>query len=655
MNKNFTSKVKCSVANAGAALRSKLVVAVAILLTVCSSVKAQNTDLPNPDPNIQTAPAGTLIIAMDNTNQANPGYFNLKSYGLVVFLMDYGVHVRWVITAGKAKDGIDISVNAKSITTPTVITATSKISYTTSSALATVSNIVGTLTPGMTVTSNANGIPAGTTILNIIDATHITLSANATSNQNNKNATYSLATYPVSNFNFKAGPFIILPADTVGVSSLISLFNNSLVSSDRVNVFQTMAATSVDIRYDMNGIRPKCAILEDGGNSNIHVGYMQDASIPTMNYTVLNSASGLTANCYTFASEPHNGLQGAFIDSIKSFVQAGGNFLAQCHALTSYENWTGGHFETTLGVNGNNGNIGTNINYINNDLSFSQYEGLFDANQGGSVQTWTLAAGSLTQNNFYGTVKGNTVALANTYGASGAKLRAGRGGNVYYIGNHQFSGTNIVDINGERMYMNAFLTPALTSACEGARTLAVKLQYFAAKKVNEQQVQLSWATATEQNTKEFIIERSANGLNFTELGRVAAKGNSSVTVKYNNYDYSPLAGKNFYRLITLDLDGKKTYSDIVLLNFDNVAKASLYVYPNPAHDQVTVNLSDLPIYNNTLSVMDITGSKVIPNMAVNGNSIKLNIENLKSGSYIVKVITADGTVVQNKMMVISSR
>ncbi len=656
MNKNSTPTGKRIISKPDSTSRKIAVVAIAILLSLSINVSAQNTDLSNPDANIQTAPAGSLIIAMDNTNQANPGYFNLKAYGLVTTLMDYGLRLRWVITAGKVKDGVDISVNASSITTPTVVTASAKMTCASGTNVATLSNVDGTLMVGMSVT--VQGYMSGTTILNIIDPTHITLSTNATSTLNNKSATFSIDTYPVLNYDFKAGPFIIFPADTMWASWVINDFNSTQATTDQVNVFRTTASASVDIRYDMIGVRPKAALLNDGGNASIHETYMINAAIPTMNYQVFPSATGLTSNCFTFASEAHNSLQGAFIDSIKSFVTLGGNFLAECHALIAYENWGGGYFQSTNGINNTNANLNNNVNYLNSDLAISQYEGEYDPNQGGSAQTWVFNSGSVPQNNFFGIINGNTTALANTYGASGIKLGNGKGGLVYFLGNHDLHGNQVKQINGQRMYLNAFLTPAATPACDAARLLAVKLNYFAAKKVNVQQVQLTWSTASEENVKEFIIERSADGINFSEINRVTAKGNSTIEVKYNSFDNMPLTGKNFYRMITMDLDGKKSYSDIVMLNMGGVAGIAVNkmdIYPNPAHGQVTVNLTDLPLYNNTLTVIDMAGVTVISNQAVNGNSIKLNINSLTAGSYIVKVTTADGTVVQNKLMVISAR
>ena len=88
-------------------------------IILSNSSKAQ--DLPGASPNIQTAPAGTLVIAMDNTNQAcstptaGTYLFNLKAYGLAIFLLDINYQLKWCIKAGKSKDAIDFSSNAERI------------------------------------------------------------------------------------------------------------------------------------------------------------------------------------------------------------------------------------------------------------------------------------------------------------------------------------------------------------------------------------------------------------------------------------------------------------------------------------------------------------------------------------------------------------
>ena len=650
MNKNSTHKeVRYFVKKASSS--TKIAIAfTAIQLIVCGGVVAQNTDLPNPDANLKTAPVGSIVIAMDNTNQGNSGIFNLKAYGLVVTLMNNYTRLRWVIRAGKAKDETDITVPATSITSPTVIAASSKITLTNGSNIGNVTNIVGTLQVGMKVT--ANGLPVGTTIQTINTANQITLSANATANNTNTNAAYTINTYPVSTYDFKAGPFIIFPADTNGVRVIINNFNNAQAATQRVKAYATTTATTVDQRYDMYGLKPKIAVVDDGGNANIHTAYLANASVPVANYNVIPSASGLTLGCYTFASEPHNGSQGAFIDSIKNYVLLGGNFLAQCHAITTYENWVSGHFQTTSGFVNTNVNITPNINYQNNDLSFMQFEGNYNANLGGNTQTWSFSAGSTASNNFFPVIRGSSAGQEGQFGASGAKLVSGRGGLVYFLGNHNFNSTSIIEeINGQRMYLNAMLTPSATIACP-FNPLPVQLKYFAAKKMSNGQVQLTWATATEQNTKNFIIERSADGINFTEINRVAAAGNSNTEVKYNTLDVNPIMGKNFYRMRQTDIDGASMYSNIVLINMSTTT-ARVDIFPNPAHGTANINLNNLPVNNNSIVVFDITGKAVINLAKITGNTVKMNIASLQPGTYFVKVVTEDGNVFQNKMVVIN--
>ena len=77
-------------------------------------------DIPGASANTQIAPAGTLVIAMDNTNQATSTInaatgtylFNLKAYGLVTLFRNAAININWVINTGKAKDDIDFTGTA---------------------------------------------------------------------------------------------------------------------------------------------------------------------------------------------------------------------------------------------------------------------------------------------------------------------------------------------------------------------------------------------------------------------------------------------------------------------------------------------------------------------------------------------------------------
>jgi hypothetical protein len=94
-------------------------------LTILTS---KSQDLPNPPANLQTLPAGSFVIAMDNSLQSDDqpvgfyGKFNLKTYGLLVHLLNNNVKLKWSIAAGKIKDGVDFIANTE-LTMPTYAAA----------------------------------------------------------------------------------------------------------------------------------------------------------------------------------------------------------------------------------------------------------------------------------------------------------------------------------------------------------------------------------------------------------------------------------------------------------------------------------------------------------------------------------------------------
>jgi len=102
-----------------------------------------------------------------------------------------------------------------------------------------------------------------------------------------------------------------------------------------------------------------------------------------------------------------------------------------------------------------------------------------------------------------------------------------------------------------------------------------------------QAIQVDWQVATEENVKEYAVQRSANGRDFTTLGQLAAR-NSGNAESYSFIDGAPFTGVNFYRLQSNDIDGKSGYSSIMKV-VRNGKGESIALYPNPVKDRV-INL-----------------------------------------------------------------
>jgi hypothetical protein len=96
--------------------------------------------------------------------------------------------------------------------------------------------------------------------------------------------------------------------------------------------------------------------------------------------------------------------------------------------------------------------------------------------------------------------------------------------------------------------------------------LPIELLYFSGKPIHKSNL-IYWATATEHNTTHFVVEKSENGITWSELGTVAAAGNSTQELHYDVTDNAVKPIYNYYRLTQYDTDGAyETFDPIVLNN-----------------------------------------------------------------------------------------
>lgn len=161
-------------------------------------------------------------------------------------------------------------------------------------------------------------------------------------------------------------------------------------------------------------------------------------------------------------------------------------------------------------------------------------------------------------------------------------------------------------------------------------------------------VHLTWSTAQESNSKEFVVERSTDGRAYTAIGKVAAAGNSNHQVNYNYTDEQPVYGVNYYRLKQVDRDGKTALSGIVKIITD---KAGGFIAgPNPAHSTVTVYRQ-----NNTepvrIELLDVNGRLIKQvSMAAATASTPINVKGLTKGIYLLQLTTSKGRYTEKIMV-----
>lgn len=151
-------------------------------------------------------------------------------------------------------------------------------------------------------------------------------------------------------------------------------------------------------------------------------------------------------------------------------------------------------------------------------------------------------------------------------------------------------------------------------------------------------VDVYWATAMEENTSHFIVQRSADGRSWEDLGTVNAAGNSHSILEYGYVDPRPYSGTSYYRIVQYDLDGKHSNSRAV-----TVAIGSVYmnVYPNPSTGEFNIEM--LGAGQATFVITDALG-RVVYEKSFAGESISTQVgASLAPGTYILTVNTNEKT------------
>lgn len=163
---------------------------------------------------------------------------------------------------------------------------------------------------------------------------------------------------------------------------------------------------------------------------------------------------------------------------------------------------------------------------------------------------------------------------------------------------------------------------------------------------NNKKVLLNWATANEISNKLFVIEKSDNGLNgFAEIGTVNSHG-----INGGNYEFTDIRPStfNYYRLKQVDFSGGFKYSETVLVKLQS--KFNFAIYPNPASQNITVEYNER-FQNGQISIVNSVGKTLMMQTLTAPNKIQIDINNLKAGLYIVKIVAADGSSLQEKLIV----
>jgi uncharacterized repeat protein (TIGR01451 family) len=260
--------------------------------------------------------------------------------------------------------------------------------------------------------------------------------------------------------SFNSGPFIIDTAWASKALPIITAYGNG------VNVYRTNNNVDADIRYTLT-FKPRVCLLNLGGYDTINVKMMQEAGIPSAQYTLRTPSNQIfnSNNQYSLLSEQHYvGTDTARINSVLRYLTInGGNMVASCATIGSFEN--SAYIMTTAGIDSVGSGI-SGVSYFNIDLPNAQFHGnLITPN--GEYRYWQPKSGSIFRtSSAYQVVRSS--GGTGFYLVTGTKLQplGSTGGVLTFLSGHSFymetspgSINETARINGRRIYMDHLFIP----------------------------------------------------------------------------------------------------------------------------------------------------------------------------------------------------
>lgn len=165
----------------------------------------------------------------------------------------------------------------------------------------------------------------------------------------------------------------------------------------------------------------------------------------------------------------------------------------------------------------------------------------------------------------------------------------------------------------------------------------------------KQSILLNWKTEFEEKVLAYEIERSFDGIKWIKLGIVKADDADVQKKNYQFSDNNPFDGKNYYRLVSKESDGKKQYSSVLMIHFHRDNLRSISIFPNPVSDQINISIDAQNIKIIKAEVFTADG-KLIHRSIPNSIAFMIDTKPWQHGIYILQLITSKGDLVSQKII-----
>jgi Secretion system C-terminal sorting domain len=163
---------------------------------------------------------------------------------------------------------------------------------------------------------------------------------------------------------------------------------------------------------------------------------------------------------------------------------------------------------------------------------------------------------------------------------------------------------------------------------------------------NEGAVDLIWGTEFEEDNRDFVVQRSADGMVWETIGAVAGNNTTNNAQNYSYTDHKPLTGISYYRLMQVDADGDIEYNSVLSVSSSDIEPFT--VYPNPANNNFSIYTKSKKMERVVLT--DMVGKSFDVDYTTTSNGVEIDCSNYAAGVYTLTVVT-NGTAQSQRLII----
>lgn len=332
-------------------------------------------------------------------------------------------------------------------------------------------------------------------------------------------------------------------------------------------------------------------------------------------------------------------------------------------------------------ASGNPLTFGTNnkwIGYIYSGMNFDTYKGYvfegnaasanFDESFGGDNVSYGTSDCPITTSQFSVRYRLTTTLTPGIYtivvGADDGYRLSLNGGSTYVINKWNDQGYNATTYTAtlsgtQNMVLEYYENGGANRVSfniSGGTILPVTFGGFDAD-FKDNHVELVWKTMMEKGIDHYEVERSADGVNFTQIASMPSKTTISTNAYqliYNFTDENPFSGISFYRIKVVGRDNYTNQSPVVQINNMNQIQG-IKIFPTLVEHNTVHVQTDKTLRNARLEFFDLSGKKLSETTweSLSGRqdcSVSKSYR-LSAGTYVAR-LTSNGQPVKNQLLIV---